>query len=98
MDYYYATVPGVFPVPDPQTGPTIVSSTRLLMEHALYDLRVPTERLDLSDGRRVFRTESRYVERLPKDQHGRLIRFGDTKIYWTAENPVGFVSHDWRAV
>lgn len=97
MDYYYATVAGVLPVPDPEKGPTIVSSTRLLMEHALYDLRVPAERVDLSDGRRVFRTPTRYVERLPKDQYGHVIRFGETKIYWTTQDPVG-LSYNWRAV
>ena len=101
MDYHYATVPGVFPVPDPANNPPLYTSTRLLMEHALFDLRVPTERLDLLDGTRVFRTPSKYVERLPKDQYGYVIRFGETKIYWTDVSPVGFskdIKSRWRAL
>jgi len=102
MAYYYATVPGVFPVPDPEKGPTIVYSARLLMEHALFDMKVQAQRLDVAfDGTRAFRTDELYMARFQKDQLGYVIAFGDKKVYWTTTNPVGADAETeakWRAL
>jgi hypothetical protein len=88
MAYYYASVPGVFPTPDPTTGPPLVAAARLVLEHQLADIRVPAERVDLPDSTRVFRTRADYIERMPKDQYGPVIRFGDARIYWSPTCPI----------
>lgn len=100
MTYFYTSVPGVFPVPDPTSGPTIVTSPRLEVEESLTVSRVPAERVDLPNGTRVFRTTSEHIQRLQSDERGYFIRLA-TKLYWTTTNPIPsqldqLLTTEWR--
>lgn len=100
--YFYTTLPAIIPTPFPgdakTAGPPIITNPRVLMEHQLFDLRIKTDRADLKDGRRVFRTEDRWLERMQKDAVGYFIELMKVRYYWTATNPVtendGFF-HEW---
>ena len=100
--YYYTQIPGIIPAPFPgdakTAGPPIITNPRVLLEHQVFDLRIITYRADLIDGRRVLRTEDRFLERMQKDADGYFIEVMKVKYYWTATNPVtdndGFI-HEW---
>jgi hypothetical protein len=100
--HYYTEVPGVIPHPFPgdakTSGPAIVTSPRVLMEHQLMDLRVVAYRALPLDGRVVFRIEDRFLTRIPwKDPIGYFIEIMKVKYYWSPTNPVtdGVFFHEW---
>ena len=90
--YYYTSIPGTIPAPFPgdakTPGPPIIFSDRILLEHALKDLRIVSERADLVDGRRAFRVEERYLWMMQKDATGYFIGFSNKKYYFTPTDPV----------
>lgn len=98
--WWYVQTPPDIPAPSVEDGPPIVTRERVLVEHALVDLRVPVERADLMDGRRVYRIREYFLWRLPKDQTGRFVWAGVLKapsptgtpqvkkLYWSSTNPV----------
>lgn len=100
--YYYTELPGIIPTPFPgdekTAGPPIIMNPRVLIEHSIFDFRIVAYRADLTDGRRVFRTEARFTERMLKDANGFFLSFLNNKYYWTLTNPVTandtFV-HEW---
>lgn len=102
MAYYYTTIPAIIPAPFPgdavKAGPPIITNPRVLMEHQLFDLKIVSYRADLEDGRRVFRTDDRFLERMRKDAGGYFIELMKVKYYFTATNPVSDQDaffHEW---
>lgn len=101
--YFYTSLPNIFPVPFPGdavvAGPPVILNPRVLLEHAIFDRKIRAQRADLLDGRRVFRVEQKFLERMQKDAHGYYISIANVKYYWTASNPVlpsdGFF-HEWN--
>lgn len=101
--YYYTVLPNIFPVPFPGDavipGPPVINNPRVLLEHAIFDRKIRAERVDLLDGRRVFRTLPFFLQRMQKDAIGYFIGIAKWKFYFTAANPVapadGFF-HDWN--
>lgn len=90
--YHYTTLPAIIPAPFPgdakTAGPPIITSPRVLLEHALFDLKIRTERADLVDGRRVFRTRTENLWLMQKDATGYFVATGAKNYYWTPTNPV----------
>jgi hypothetical protein len=90
--WHYTTLPAIIPAPFPgdakTPGPAIIQSPRVLMEHVLFDRKIKTERADLVDGRRVFRTRTENLWLMQKDANGYFVSFANQKYYWTPTNPV----------
>lgn len=102
MAYYFTTILGIIPTPPPgdakTAGPPIITNPRVLMEHQLMDLKIVTYRADLVDGRRVFRTDEKYLERMRHDAGGYFIELMKVKYYWSAQDPVtdqDAFFHEW---
>ena len=90
--FYYTVILPVIPAPDPgdasKAGPPVITSPRVLMEHYLFDMRIRAERADLTDGRRVFRVEDRWLDRMQHDALGFFVSFAKLKFYWVPVDPV----------
>jgi hypothetical protein len=94
--YHYAQINPIIPTPAPDNQRPLFFNTRLRVEHQLFDLKIPAERLELN-GVRYFRLKSTFVSRLAKDQKGYFLAFGDEKLYFTQYDPVGFTP-EWRGL
>lgn len=103
------------PIPAPNgssyfTSTPIVSSPRVIIEHAIMDLRAPAQRADLADGRRVYRLSKQFLWTMNKDQIGYYVYAGVNKaptkygtpmmerLYWSPVNPItgnDTIVRDW---
>jgi hypothetical protein len=108
--WFYVQCPPDIPAPKVEDGPPIVTRERVLVEHALVDLRAPVERADLMDGRRIYRLREYFLWLMPKDQHGSYVWAGvlkapspmgtpqPKKLYWSSTSPItsdDVVVRDW---
>lgn len=100
--FFYAVVPGIIPTPFPGdavfAGPPVIMSPRVLMEHQLKDRKIVGYRSDLTDGRRIFRVEERFLDKLQKDPLGYYVEIIKVKYYFKANNPVtanDTFFHEW---
>lgn len=108
--FYYVQLPQDFPVVGPDNSPPIVTSMRILVEHALVDWKAFAQRCDLYDNRRIYRVHEAFLWMLPKDQYGRYVWAGVAKergpmgtpvmkkLYWSPTNPItanDVIVRDW---